>query len=368
MIFEVPREIFLEKLEIALPVIPTRSHFPVLQNIVLDVETDKITFFATDWDNSVQLELPFPEPKDISPTKLIVRARELAEILRGVTEPVVSFETEENVLKLKAGKGEYTFSLLDPKEFPETIPVPEERELEFSFSLLRELYTTTSFAVAKETAQQAISGLLWEIREKETRMVATDGRRLALMKKEGEFGKGRKLQAIIPPKPFEILQKMGIEKMKVAFNSGSVSFRGEDCHVISRLIEGPYPDYEKVLPAKYPYCLSCSRTELINALNRTLIFAPSLTRLVIFNLKKREVFLEASSEIGISKEEVKGEYKGEEMEVGVNGIFLTEILKHIKSEEVDLELASATQALVIRPKEETERKEKLFLLMPMRLE
>ncbi|MEO0102326.1 MAG: DNA polymerase III subunit beta [candidate division WOR-3 bacterium] len=366
MIFTVPREIFLGKLETVLPVIPTRTNFPVLQNIVLDVNKDKIVFLATDWDNSVQLELPFPEAKDLSPTRLIVRARELAEILTGVTEPVITLEIEENILRLKAGKGEYTFSLLDPKEFPEPLPLPKELEFDFSAPLLQELFNNTSFAISKESGRPAISGILWEIQEKETRMVATDGHRLALIKKEGEYGKIKKIQVIVPPKPFEILKKTGVEKMKVYVNSTIIAFQGEDCQMISRLIEGPYPDYEKVIPEKYPYCLSCSRTELVGALNRTLIFAPPLTKLVIFNLQKKKIFLETSSEVGISKEEIKGQYKGEEMKVGVNGLSLNEILKHMESEEVDLELVSATQALVIR--EKTEKKEKVFLLMPMRLD
>lgn len=368
MIFAVPREIFLEKLKTVLPVIPTRTNFPVLQNIALDVNKDKIILLATDWDNSVQLTLPFPESKDLPTAKLIVRARELAEILMGVTEPVITFEIEENILRLKAGKGEYTFPLLDPKEFPEPLPLPKESEFEFSAPLLQELFNNTSFAISKESGRPALSGILWEIREKETRMVATDGHRLALIKKAGEYGKIKKIQVIVPPKPFEILQKTGVEKMKVYVNSTIIAFQGEDYQIISRLIEGPYPDYEKVLPEKHPYSLSCPRAELISALNRTLVFAPPLTKLVIFNLQKKKIFLETSSEVGVSKEEIKGQYKGEEMKVGVNGSSLNEILRHIESKEIDLEIVSATQALVIRQKTEEEKKEKVFLLMPMRLD
>uniref|UniRef100_A0A7C3YZU8 Beta sliding clamp n=1 Tax=candidate division WOR-3 bacterium TaxID=2052148 RepID=A0A7C3YZU8_UNCW3 len=368
MNFEIPREVFLEKLETALPVVPTRTNFPVLQNIVIDINQDKISFLATDLDTSIQLELLFPEPRDLPTTKLIIRARELVEILREMSEPAITFEMEENILRLKAGKGEYTFSLLDPQEFPDLPSPPKEEEFEFPLSLLFELFTDTAFTVAKEAGQPALSGVLWEIREKETRMVATDGHRLALVKKEGNFGKVKKIQAIIPPKPLELLPKTGTDKIKISLNSTLISFRGEDYQITSRLIEGPYPDYEKVLPTKYPYCLSGSREELSNTINRMLVFAPRTTRLVVFNLQKKGSFLEASSEIGISKEEIKGEYKGEELKVGFNGYLLNEILRHIRSEEVDLELASATQALVIRPKEEGERKEKLFLLMPMRLE
>ncbi len=363
---EIPRAIFLEKLEMVLPVIPTRTHFPVLQNVLLTFREDNIHLLATDLDTSVSINLSFPE-KNFPEAKLFVRARELTEILKGVTEPVITLETEENILKIKTDKGEYTFSLLDPQEFPELPPPPKEEEFDFPSSLLYELFANTSFAVSKETDRPAISGILWEIRENETRMVATDGHRLALIKKEGEFGKIKKLQAILPPKVLEIIPKNDEEKIKVTLNSTQISFRGESYQITSRLIEGPYPDYEKVLPTKYPYSLVCPKNELFAALTRTLVFAP-LTKLVIFHLKKKGSFLEASSEIGIGKEEIKSQYKGEELKIGFNATSFNEILRHINSEEVELEFASATQALLIRPKDEEERKEKLFLLMPMRLE
>ncbi len=367
MNFERSRDLFLERLEMIAPVIPSRPNFPVLQNILLKVNQTKITFLATDLDISIQVKLPFPEPLNLPEKNLVIRGKELLEILRAVTEDVVSFETEENILRLKAGKGEYTFSLLDPDEFPELPQLPKELEFEFATDLLYELFTNTSFAISKETGRPAISGLLWEIREKEARMVATDGHRLALIKKEGDFGKTKKIPVIIPPKVFEIIPRTD-EKIKVFLNSALIGFVGEDYQIISRLIEGPYPDYEKVLPAKYPYSLICSRTELASTLKRALVFAPSATRLIIFNLAKKENFLETSSEIGICKEEIKGQYKGEELRVAFNGHSLNEILAHIQSEEVEFSLISATQALVIKPVAEAERKEKLFLLMPMRME
>lgn len=370
MRLEISRKLFLEKLEMVAPVIPARSNFPVLQNVLFGVSRDKICLSATDLDISINCELPFPEPQDLPEESFVIRGKELLEILRAVSEPVIGFEfeTEENRLKLEAGKGVYIFSLLEREEFPELPQLPKEVEFEFSSKLLHELFSTTSFAISRETGRPTLSGVLWEVREKEVRMVATDGHRLALIRKEGDFVQ-RKFQAIIPPKAFEILPHSdeNDEKIKVGGDSALIGFVGRDYRIISRLIEGPYPDYEKVLPAKYPFSLTGAKGEFVASLERALVFVPA-TKLVIFNLQKKKSYLEASSEIGIAKEEIKGEYKGETLRVALNGSSLSEILRHIDSEDVELSFASETQAIVIKPVAEAERKEKTFLLMPMRME
>jgi DNA polymerase-3 subunit beta len=197
-------------------------------------------------------------------------------------------------------------------------------------------------------------------------MVATDGFRLAFIKKSGKFDSS--LDAIIAPKVFNLFPK-GEDKVTIYADSSKIGFVFANTTVISRLIEGPYPDYERIMPDKYS-CQMQSKTEnLSGALRRAAVFAHPTGRLVALSLstKVNSVFAE-TADLGQTTQEFVAKYKGEDLKIGFNVSYLLEILHTINDEDVIMEFLNPLAAGVVKPATKSADMERVYLLMPIRLE
>ncbi|MEO0093623.1 MAG: DNA polymerase III subunit beta, partial [candidate division WOR-3 bacterium] len=329
---EIERAIFAESLNSVIGALPTRTTYPVLQNILLEVADQKLTLAATDLDSYIRKEIPLIAGSKIEPGKVILPGRKLLETCREITADKLTLWTEENNIRLQSGPSDFLFAGLDPAEYPEPPAPPTGSTLRLPVDLLLNAYEATNFAVSYDEGRPAMCGLYWQVKPKEMTMVATDGYRLALVKKSGDFA--GKVSAIIPPKVFNLLPRDEAEVL-ITLDQTKISFVFSHTTVISRLIEGPYPDYERVVPKEQPNLLRANREHLTAALRRTAIFAHPMGRLVTLELSNQGLSLFAQApEIGSATEKLACHYKGSDLKIGFNVNYLLEILRHIETEEV----------------------------------
>jgi DNA polymerase-3 subunit beta len=228
-----------------------------------------------------------------------------------------------------------------------------------------------SFACSDDETRPALNGVLWQTKGDRMRMVATDGHRLARMAMENKKLKGLNDDVIIPPKALNLIPKFlsaETEEVGVIFGENNIIFDLGDIILTSRLIDGPYPNFEQVIPTNCDKKIMIDKEDLAGAVRRVSILSNSLTRQVKFSLKGSQLTLStANADVGgEGKETLECDYTGENIELGYNAGYVTEIVNKIDAEEIVLELGSAVSAGVLySPK--TSKEDYLCLIMPLRL-
>lgn len=371
MQLKIATELFKRLLEKVIKIVPARSTFPILQNVYLSCDNENFSIYTTDLDSWCYVEKKLGKDAIKEKGEAVVFGRKLLESLREISEPLLELFLENNTLSLKTTKGKYQFLTAPPEDFPKREELPKENSFLFTNSLLIEMFKKTGFCVSKEPNRPALTGVLLEIRDRELRFVATDGYRLSLYKKRMEEEIGKNTALIIPPTAFELLLE-DVKDVKIYFDDSRIGFEydleDEKYLFISRLIEGPYPDYEKAIPLTEENYYTFEVDEFLKSLKRVSIFARAedKTRMVILDLKEERIKLfTESAEVGRGEEEISGKYIGEGMEIALNAVYLQEILSHIDSDKATIYFTSTNSAMKIIPEKIKEDEEILYLLMPM---
>lgn len=374
MRLKIATELFKRLLERVIKIVPARSTFPILQNVYLSCDNENFSIYSTDLDFWCYVEKRLGKDAIKEKGEVLVFGRKLLESLREISEPLLELGLEENSFSLKTSKGKYQFLTAPPEDFPKREELPKENSFSFNNRLLIEMFGKTGFCVSKEMTRPALTGVLLEVRDNKLSFVGTDGYRLSLYKKRMEEGIGKNMDLIIPPTAFELLLE-DAKDVKIYFDESRIGFEydleDEKYLFISRLIEGPYPDYEKAIPIEEENYYTFEVKEFLKSLKRVSIFARAedKTKMVILDLKEDKVKLfTESAEVGKGEEEIGGKYVGEEMEIAFNAVYLQEILSHIDSDKATIYFTSPTSAMKILPERLREDEEILYLLMPMHYE
>ncbi|MEO0080640.1 MAG: DNA polymerase III subunit beta, partial [candidate division WOR-3 bacterium] len=328
------------------------------------VANGRLILAGTDLDTYVRKEFALEGKNEDG--QAILPCRKLTEIVREIQGDRVTFYSKENNVHLEADNIRATFVRLDPAEYPEAPKLPEGVVFEFPLPTLFELFQSCSFAVSKEETRPAMTGINWEVSKTETRMVATDGHRLAFVSRKGKFA--AKFKAIVTGKVLSALPQ-GEESVTVYADPTRIGFKFQDTLIITKVIEGPYPDYERVIPKAYPSRAVMNREDFMAVLRRAAVLAHPVGRLVTLEFKKNRLTVRAETpELGKSEEQTGCDYSGEELHIGFNVGYLLEMLRHMSSEKVALELSTPLSPGVLKPVEPKPDTEEVFLLMPIRLD
>jgi DNA polymerase-3 subunit beta len=355
---------FVENLNGVVNILMAKTTYPVLQNVFLETMDKSLIIKATDLDSYVEKRIGIQGK--IKDGKVILPGKKLLDAVRELSAETLTLSIKENKVHLEADGSSSIFSVLDPAEYPEVPEIPKTSKIEFPQTVLEECFDDTGFAVSKEESRPAMCGVYLRINKTETQMVATDGYRLAYIKKSGKFD--GTLDAIIAPKVLNLFPK-GEDKIAITADTAKIGFKFANTTIVSRLIEGPYPDYQRIMPDKHTCRMQVNSDEFIGALRRAAVFAHPVGRLIALHLsaKKSSVFAE-TQDLGQSTQEFTAKYKGEDLKIGFNVSYLLEILNSLKSDEVIMEFVNPLAAGVIKPGTEIENTERLYLLMPIRLE
>lgn len=355
-----------------LSVVPAKSTLPILSHVYLkgDHVKNKLQLSATDLDLSLSAELDTPVSKDGAIT---VPARTLAELVREIPEGSIDFEVIGGRLELRFKQGHHIIAGTSADEFPALPEVNLKKAIRLPASDLLRMIRKTIFAVSRDETRPALNGVLWETQGESMVMVATDGHRMAKIERPNTRLAGVGGDLIIPPKILDMVVKFAkdIEEIGVVLAEKHVIFDLGRMVLTSRLIEGPYPNYRQVIPKETTKRFSVDRDELFGTVRRVSILSNALTHQVRFSFKEGELELRtANADLGAeAKESLEGEYSGDPMDAGYNATYLLDILKHIDSPRVQLDLNSSASAALVRPVGEgtDESEDYLCLIMPLRL-
>ncbi len=361
MDFRIDKNTFERTLSNVVRIIPPKSPYTILQNIIIEAKNKQLLIQATDLDIFIRKVIPV-EVKDEG--KVLISGRKILEIVRASNADSIHFKLKELKLLVTAGNARWTIPSLDYQEFPEIPQFPQKKWFDIRNTDLQDMVETTAFMVARDISRRPMNGLLIQAKNKELRFIATDGARLALNKLEKKAEAG---DIIVAAKTLDLIG-FGKSDENVDFYAEErmMGVKYVDTEIISRLIEGPYPNYEGAIPKEFKGKAIIEKDLLEGALNRVSLVAPPHIKNVRFDLAENKILLAASSsDFGEAKEEIPSLYEGEKLSVWFNAAYVMETMRHLRSNEVILQLTTATTAALVNAKDNDNL---LYLLMPLRID
>ncbi len=378
MNFSISRETLQVNLSKVISIIPSKSTFTVLQNILFEAGKNRLSIQGTDLEVFIKRDFTCEIAQE---GRIMVPGKKILEILRETKEEFIKFSMTGQVLKIEAGKSLFSIPYLDPQEFPEMPKLPTKTWFKIEANQLNEVVISTIFSVARDVAKGAMTGLFVQQKNKELRMVSTDGHRLAFVKHtppKAEFKSSGRNEIIVPPKVFELMGDIAEnETVEVRIGEESkgeeslIGFSFANTTIVSRVIQGPFPDYEKVIPSSFSGEVKIEKEILEGALRRIVLFSNHFTKAVRFSFPAPDTLniYAATPDIGEAKEDVSCSYQGSEMTIGYNAAYFLEILRHIVSKEISINFTSPSTATLVKQSGEAEAgTEKIYLIMPLRIE
>jgi DNA polymerase III subunit beta len=348
--------------------IPTRTTLPVLSNILIDVGPDSIAMSGTDLDIAVSVTVPADVEEQGS---LTVPAKKLQELARELPEHPVRLSSRGDRLELTCGRATFRLNGMPRDEFPTFPAVDFSTSWKVQGRVLHELIRQTSFAVSTEESRPILNGVLWQLTDEEMRMVATNGHRLARMRVPSPSAGAPRTDLIVPPKALAQVERLfsGDDEVEVARSENHIGFRKEGTQVFTRLIEGPYPNYEQVIPKDNDKHAIADRNQLVQVLRRMAVVASDQTHRVRLGFTSNAVrFSVETPDLGEAHEDLEVEYAGETIDIGFNASYLLEVLRYMPTDEVKLTFKAPERAATIEPANAEEgAPDYLCLVMPLRL-
>ena len=365
MRFSITREALQSGLGAVASAIPTRSTLPVLSNILMRTGDGSVLLSGTDLDISVSLGVP----ADVSePGAVTVPAKKLVEITRVLDDAPVKISTDGAQVSIECGKSKFKLYGLAEDEFPAFPEVDFSQAWSMKASAVQELIQRTSFAVSNEESRPILNGVLWQLAGDSSVMVATNGHRLAKMKTTIEGAGAPETDLIIPPKALALVDKLfgSDDDLEIARSDNHLGFRAEDRLVFCRLIEGPYPNYDQVIPKDNDKEAVASRRALEASIKRMAVVASDQTHRVRLSFNKGALnFKVQTPDLGEAEDELALDYDGDSLEIGFNATYLLEILRFMPDEDVKMTFRAPERAATFSPA--SGDPDYLCLVMPLRL-
>jgi len=366
MKFSVNRESLLKPLQQVAGVVERRQTLPVLSNLLLQVADDQLSMTGTDLEVEMvgRVAVQAAEPGEIT-----VPARKLVDICREIPEQAdIEFSMSDNRVELKSGRFRSTLSTLPAVDFPSVDHGESLMSAELESKALKKLLDQTAFAMAQQDVRYFLNGMLIEIGEGHIRSVATDGHRLALSDLTQDGLSGEKRQVIVPRKGVIEIQRLLQEledTVSVSIGATHLCATSSLFTLTTKLVDGKFPDYERVIPKEGDKIVFADKQELRQALSRTAILSNEKFRGIRVALVQGQLQLSANNpEQEEAEETVSVEYEGDELEVGFNVSYLQDVLAVINNERVRITLHDANSSAVI---EDPELEDAVYVVMPMKL-
>ena len=364
MKFSAERESLLAALESVIGVVERRQTMPILANLLLSADSGKLSITATD----LEVELvASTEIKSAADSRITVPGRKLLDICRSLPDgATLTFSQDGEKLTVKAGKSRFVLATLPASDFPVIDELAQQQSLTLPQADFKRLLDKTHFSMAQQDVRYYLNGVLLETDGKMLRTVATDGHRLALCEMDLPT-KATGQQVIIPRKGVLELQRLlGTEgDVQITIGSNHVRAQIGDVRFTSKLIDGRFPEYSRVIPAASPKAIVADREMLRSALQRTSILANEKYRGIRLALKKNSMTLQAHNpEQEEAEEQVEVSYKGEELEVGFNVSYLLDALAAVDGNEVEIGVTDGNSSCLVRAPGVSSAR---YVVMPMRL-
>jgi DNA polymerase-3 subunit beta len=363
----IERATLLKSLSHVQSVVERRNTIPILSNVLIEAREDgSIRLMATDLDLQVDESVP---ANVTQPGATTVSAHTLFDIVRKLPEgSQVEFTAAEGKMQIVAGRARFNLSTLPRDDFP----VIAEGELPTRFELpaatLRQVIDKTRFAISSEETRYYLMGIFLHVADDQLKAAATDGHRLARVTVAKPDGADGMPDVIIPRKCVAELRKLLDEvegTVEVSLSPTKVRFGLGSAVLTSKLIDGTFPDYNRVIPTGNDKLLKLDPKTFANGVDRVSTIASEKTRAVKISLDRDRVTLSVTSpENGVATEELAADYGADGIEIGFNARYLLDILHEIEGDTVEVHLADAAAPTLLR---ENDKSSALYVLMPMRV-
>jgi DNA polymerase-3 subunit beta len=364
----IPLGELVKKMNAISSVVPTRTTMPILSTVLISVKDDDIYFSATDLDISVRSKVSGAVEAGGS---IAAPAKKVAEIVKSLSGDKVTFDVTDEKLTIQCGKSHFVVNGRKSEDFPKLPQQESKATFKIGPDLLSGLIQKTIYAVSTDLTRPALCGVLWEVAKDGVAMISTDGHRLAKVEVGIALGDIEKMSVIVPPKALSTFKAYaeGEDEITVNLGDNSVSFEMKESSIYSRLLEGPFPSYQKVIPEGNTKELVVGREQLADATKRVSILSDALTHQVVFALEKDKVTLQVTTqELGEATEEIEASFTDDPMQVGYNAAYIQDILRTMESDKISIMLDRSDNAGLIKPLEETEENIKqVCIVMPLRI-
>lgn len=363
MKFSATKEKLLEGLQQVQNVVSTRTTLPILSNVLLQAKGTEVHLTTTDLDVGVRGAFEASVEKDGATT---LPARRLFTIIRELPSSEVSIEVDgKNAASIRSGQSFFKILGLPEEEFPPLPKFDSAKNVTIPQKALRDGLRKTSYAISTDETRYVLNGLLFSFKENKLTLVATDGRRLAMVDIELEFPKSHEADIIVPTKAVTELGRLLAEdgEVKVSVGSGQIAFDLNNTLLVSKLIEGNYPNYKQVIPTETKERVTLERETFLNSLRRVSLLASDKSNSIKLNFSKNNIDITANTpEVGEAKESLPVAYKGRDFSIAFNPEFLMAPLRALGEDEVFLDLIDEMSPGVLKIQTPF-----LYVLMPMRI-
>jgi DNA polymerase III subunit beta len=363
MKFSVSKDKLLEGLQTVQNVVGTRTTLPILSNVLIRAEEGVLRLTTNDLDVGMSCDIEAQVEKGGGTT---LPVRRLASIVKELPSADVLVEVDgKNVATLRCGQILFKMNGLAEEEFPALPKLAEAKVFTLKQKDLKDGLRKTSYAISTDETRYVLNGILFSFKENKMTMVATDGRRLALVDIEVEFPRSLEVDIIIPSKCISELQRLVNDdgELKMTVGENQVAFEVNGKLLVSKLIEGNYPNYRQVIPPEPKERVTIERALLFDAVRRVSLLSSDKSNSVKLNFTKNNLEITANTpEVGEAHEDMAVNYKGKDLSIAFNPGFLQDPLRNLVEEEVHVELIDEMSPGVIKVGTPF-----LYVLMPMRI-
>ncbi|GMT41878.1 MAG: DNA polymerase III subunit beta [bacterium] len=366
MEFRIGQSEFEKCLQRAQGFINLKGANPVLSHIRIKTTGEGIDVFATDYDIGLK---GFYVSSVSEQGVVTMHGRTIYDIVRQLPDEEIKLHhsgagrcgvaCENSVFKL---------STIDPDEFPEEPEYPADQLMNIDTAMFKDMLKKTSYAISQNESRKTLNGVFCEIEPKSIKVVATDGHRLAFVKRNVEFPVKETISVIISRKAVNEIMKLMDEyegALQFVRADNRIFFKMDTLLFFAREVEGSFPNYEQVIPKSHTRSAIVDVEKVVRALKRVATVASEKSHLVNFHFKKDKLEISSEvTEIGEAHEDIDIEFTQEPLKVGLNAVYTLDALNHIQSEKAILDMGEALDAVVVRP---TDDDDFLSIIMPMRI-
>ncbi len=364
----ITKEQILAGLQAVQSVVGARTTLPILSNVLIRAEKDRVEFTATDLDVTVSCSVEAKVKKTGATT---VPVKRLFGITRELNGSEIEMEVEEkNICSVRCGSSFYKINGLSADEFPPMPKFKDDKKVSIPQETVKDMLRKTSFAISSDESRYVLNGIFVSLKDHKMTLVATDGRRLALVDEEVDISEKSSGEFIVPAKAVGELNRLLLEKgdVEIKYGENQASFalkddKGFSVLLITKLIEGNYPNYRQVIPSETKERVSLVREEFLQALRRAEIMTSDKANSVKLAFGKNNLASTANSpEVGEARESLAVNYKGKEMAIAFNPRYLIDPLAALTEDEVFFEMIDELSPGMLKINGPF-----LYVVMPMRL-
>lgn len=370
MKFIVSSSQLLKQLQVLGGVINSNNTLPILDNFLFELSENQLKISSSDLETTMSAVV---EVESTDAGAIAINARLLLDTLKTFPDQPLTFKTEgDSTIEIISEQGKYDMAYFNGEEFPKAVELPSPSSTEIPSHILATAITKTIFAAGNDDLRPVMSGVFFQFNSKDLTFVATDAHKLVKYTRK-DVTADKSAEFIMPKKPLNLLKGIlggSEENVTIEYNDTNAKFTFDNVLLICRLIDGKYPNYEAVIPKENPNKLTVDRASFLNSVRRVSIFSSKTTHQIRLKMAGTELNISAEDLDYSNKadERLLCDYQGDDMQIGFNSRFLSEMLNNLNSNDVLIEMSLPNRAGILTPIDGTEEGEQVtMLVMPVML-